>query len=156
MSDDHYDPPPVPSRHRPPGPHGERRFAYLVPVALFAASQGDQRILTENRKVLAVVLGLVAVAVALSVLTFAYWRRTRPVRSSEPGPARARPDSTARTADRMSRQAVAGADHHGADGDWQSHATGEHKRIEPTARPAGSRPPRPARRVALERDTEHP
>lgn len=40
---------------------------------------GSKRVADENRKIWAVVAGLVLVALALSVLTIRYWRRTRPV-----------------------------------------------------------------------------
>ncbi len=40
---------------------------------------GSRRVADENRKIWAVVAGLVLVAIALSLLTIRYWRRTRPV-----------------------------------------------------------------------------
>lgn len=40
---------------------------------------GSTRVADENRKIWAVVAGLVLVAVALSLLTIRYWRKTRPV-----------------------------------------------------------------------------
>lgn len=40
---------------------------------------GGRRVADENRKIWVVVAGLIIVAIALSLLTIRYWRRTRPV-----------------------------------------------------------------------------
>jgi hypothetical protein len=43
------------------------------------AATGSNRVADENRKIWAVVAALVLVAIALSLLTIRYWRKTRPV-----------------------------------------------------------------------------
>ena len=43
------------------------------------AEQPEQRLFTESRKVAAVILGLVVVALALLLLTIRYWRVTKPL-----------------------------------------------------------------------------
>jgi hypothetical protein len=117
----------------------------LVPVVLAAQ---ERRLFTEDRKIYAVVAGLVVVALALSLLTVGYWRWTRPAQSE--------PTQTRRTvaptvaSGRTARQAVAGADHVSSDETWESHATGEHQRIEAPKR-GTARPDAAARRAALER-----
>ena len=54
------------------------------------AAGSDHRLLTEDRKILGVVGGLVVVALALTLLTIRYWRQTKPVRPpvEPPSPAR--------------------------------------------------------------------
>lgn len=118
----------------------------LVPVVLAAQ---ERRLLTEGRKIYAVVVGLLLVAVALSLLTVGYWRRTKPQR---PEPARARRVAPAVPSGRVARQAVAGADHAAVDDTWESHATGEYVRVEAPKRTT-ARPGAAARRAALERST---
>ncbi|QXC61593.1 hypothetical protein KSP35_01720 [Aquihabitans sp. G128] len=87
---------------------------------------------SENRKIWLVVGGLVAVALALMVLTLRYWRQTKPVPIEEPIPATSSADRKAKRGEhgRHSRRAVAGADHAGADDEWEPRGTGEHDRIE--------------------------
>lgn len=97
----------------------------------------------DNRRITLIVAGLVAVAVALTLVTFRYWRATKPV-----APAVTATDGDVRSprsrrVGRRSRRAVAGADHAGADDDWEPRATGEQERVSipgatPTARPSRS------------------
>lgn len=134
-----YDPPVVSLSRRPLVP---QLSGLLIPVVLAAE---ERRLFTESRQLYAVVAGLVLVAVALSLLTVGYWRRTKPV---WPEPARAR-QAPAVPSGRTARQAVAGADHATVDDTWESHATGEHKRV--VAPTSMARPGTAARRAALER-----
>lgn len=118
------------------------------PGATLAATGG--RVLTENRKILGVVIGLVVVAVLLTLLTIRYWLHTRPVRPeplAEAAPRRARED-----VGRGSRRSVAGADHAGADDDWEPLGTGEHDRVEIPQASKVARPGRAGRQAALNRD----
>ena len=48
-----------------------------------AEDGGSTRLVTESRKVLAVIAGLVFVALALMLLTFRYWKATKPVAETE-------------------------------------------------------------------------
>ncbi|MCB0971921.1 MAG: hypothetical protein KDA97_10485 [Acidimicrobiales bacterium] len=103
----------------------------------------DQRLATENRRVLAVIGGLVVVAIALTLLTIRYARATRPVAGGEAPPSEPRRR-------RRSRKAVAGADHASADDDWQPRATGEHTAVAPKPATPFARPGAAARRRALD------
>ena len=91
----------------------------------------------ENRRLVLIVGGLGAVALALLVLTVRYWRVTRP---GPPTDALDRLDDLDGRDDRYgrpirapeasprggrSRQAIAGADHAAADSSWAPRATGE-------------------------------
>lgn len=127
----------------------------------------------ENRRIWLVVGGLVAVAVALALVTVRYWRHTKPVavpapssrdrasarpvasgpeasRSGEPRRSRAGPVIAEPSAGRRSRRSVAGADHAGADEGWEPRGTGEHERVEVSASVARSRPSRAQRRSAYQ------
>lgn len=109
-----------------------------------AAGGGSRRVADENRKIWVVVAGLIGVAVALSLLTFRYWRQTRPVPHAAPAAGAAGADGAAGAvaddtpgrrgrppqAGRHSRRAVAGADHPAADDTWEPRGTGEHERVE--------------------------
>ena len=116
--------------------------------------------LTDDRKIFLVVGGLLFIAVALTFLTVRYWRLTRPVkaaRTSAAGrhasePFVAPPEAVPHPPERVTRRAVAGADHRGADQDWQPRGTGEHERIE-VVKAKSARPSRDGRRVVLERPT---
>lgn len=107
---------------------------------------------TEDRKIAAVVGGLVAVALALTVLTVRYWRQTRPVHQAEA--TLAEPPEERAESSRSSRRAIAGADHAAADQDWEPRGTGEHERIDvpPTSRIA--RPGPAGRRAALQQQRD--
>lgn len=118
-------------------------------------SAGSRRVADENRRIWLVVAGLVVVALALSLLTFRYWRRTRPVPlgvdvepepEAEPEPATGLAALEARSrrgeTGRRSRRAVAGADHAAVGDDWEPRGTGEHERVEVSA---AQRLPRPTR-----------
>lgn len=101
----------------------------------------------ENRRIAIIVGGLIAVALALILLTVRYWRATRPVlvdeHVSEAAPEVVDPSRTVDRIGRRSRRAVAGADHATADETWESRATGEQPRVDP---PAAGRPVRPSTR----------
>lgn len=138
----------------------------------------DRRLATESRRVLAIIGALVAVALALTILTIRYWRYTRPVAEptttspplvlddesvfvTEPEPepvAALRPAVPAVAPDDHEpgpprQRSVAGADHATADVDWEPRGTGEHAVV--TAVPPGmARPGRAARKVALSRPVE--
>lgn len=138
-----YDRPAVSPLRRPLAP---QLSALLVPVVLAAQ---ERRLFTESRKIYAVVAGLVVVALCLSLLTVGYWRRTKPVR-----PVRRRGVvAPATQSARVGRQSVAGADHAAADDTWESHATGEHERIDPP-RQSVVRPSAAARKQAMDRARE--
>jgi hypothetical protein len=120
-----------------------------------AVGTGSDKVADENRKIWAVVAALVLVAVALSLLTIRYWRKTRPVSPDaeaepeadvEDPPARELPgdpvdadaaDDTAPVpvvdaplaVPASARRAVAGADHASADDAWEPRGTGEHERV---------------------------
>ena len=111
----------------------------------------------ENRRILAIVGALVAVALALVLLTIRYWRATRPVAAdtrvsdestdvedenpeAEDENVAEVPPTVDRTG-RRSRRAVAGADHATADDGWEPRATGEQPRIDP---PTSGRTVRPS------------
>lgn len=118
------------------------------PGATLAAT--GKRVLTEDRKILGVVIGLVLVALLLTLLTIRYWLHTRPVRPEplvEAAPRRARED-----VGRGSRRAVAGADHAGADDDWEPLGTGEHDRVEIPQASKVARPGRAGRQAVFDRD----
>lgn len=102
----------------------------------------DRRLATENRRMLAIIGALIAVALGLTLLTVRYVRATRPVAD----------DGTAAPAPRRRRKArgaVAGADHAAADDDWEPRATGEHTAIAPRPATPFVRPGTDARRRAL-------
>ena len=100
----------------------------------------DRRLATENRRMLAIIGGLVIVAIGLTLLTIRYVRATRPVADAGASPPRR---------GRRARSAVAGADHAGADDDWEPRATGEHTAVAPRPATPVVRPPVSARRRAL-------
>lgn len=76
----------------------------------------------ENRRMTIIVGGLVFVAFAILLLTIRYWIVTRPrAESNDAGRSR----SERRRTGRRSRRAIAGADHAGADDDWEPRTTGE-------------------------------
>lgn len=83
----------------------------------------------ENRKMVVIVGGLVAVAFAILLLTIRYWRVTKPVPLDDARVRRAARDDRKpkRRIGRRSRRSIAGADHAGADDDWISRTTGEHE-----------------------------
>ncbi len=110
---------------------------------------GSRRVADENRKIWFVVAALIAVAVALSLLTLRYWHQTRPEAASAPADldddlvvATEAPPRGSDAPGRRSRRAVAGADHAEADEAWEPRGTGEHDRVEV---PAATRSPRPSR-----------
>lgn len=130
----------------------------------------ERRLITESRRVMAIIGALVAVALALALLTVRYWRHTRPV-APETGtrmpsvldeldddaifvgvPAADVVPDAGEDLGRRSRRSVAGADHASADTDWEPRGTGEHDVVE--APPAIVRPGRTARRAALARPAE--
>ena len=136
----------------------------------------DGAVAAENRRILLIVLGLVAVAIAITLLTIRYWRQTKPVSAVlDDGPQDPDVDSdrgggTAAIAEapddeddayddlfepvaeppRRSRRAVAGADHPGADDLWIPRGTGEHDRVEIGVAPVISRPTSDQRAAALQ------
>lgn len=129
----------------------------------------DGAVDAENRRILLIVLGLVAVAIAITLLTIRYWRQTKPVPAVlDDGPRDLEGDhvpagGTAAPADddddlfepvaepsRRSRRAVAGADHPGADDLWIPRGTGEHDRVEIGVAPVISRPTSDQRAAALQ------
>lgn len=107
-----------------------------------ATGVGSRRVADENRKIWVVVAGLIGVAVGLSLLTFRYWRQTRPVPLADPtdptDPADPVPAADPRAprsrpgegGGRHSRRAVAGADHPAADDEWEPRGTGDRDRVE--------------------------
>jgi hypothetical protein len=137
--------------------------------------RSEERSLTESRKVLAVIAGLVIAAIGLALLTLRYWRATTPIDpgagtdppmlgteaalaipptvagTEAPGRPAALAAAEASAAPRSTRS-VAGADHARADADWEPRGTGEHAAIVvPVAR--SSRPGRAARAAALGRSS---
>lgn len=117
----------------------------------------------ENRKFAIIVAGLVAVAVALSLLTAYYWRVTKPGAYDEfddvddeddeygfddedddRGPSgdvdELDDDELFVSSGPRSRQAIAGADHADVDAGWEPLATGEQERVSGQVRRATSRP----------------
>ena len=103
----------------------------------------EDAVKAENRRLVAIVGGLIAVAVALLLMTIRYWQVTRPG-PADPTEEDAYEDEPAgdeemdtspvpvkRLHGRRSRRAVAGADHAAADDDWEPRATGEHPAIDP-------------------------
>lgn len=140
---------PTPSSTMPAG------TVAAVPTTSTPTGPDAGKVAAEDRQIWLVVAGLVAVAVALLLLTIRYWRQTRPVpplveaetsvAAAVPGSvAEAGVTSVAGTASlgpgRPSRRAVAGADHAAADDEWEPRATGEHERIDV---PVTRRPTRP-------------
>lgn len=136
-----------------------------------AEAAGSQRVADENRKIWLVVVGLVVVAVALSLLTFRYWRQTRPRAPVDPADADdevlvtsddAEPSAAGDAADevptsaagRRSRRAVAGADHAAVDEGWEPRGTGEHDRVEVAPADRLPRPSRDQRAAALGDDPQ--
>jgi hypothetical protein len=133
----------------------------------------ERSLLTESRKVLATIAGLVIAALALALLTVRYWRATAPVPVGvEPLPVGATAGATAAAtasasgdpvlgteaalalaSGRRSRRSVAGADHATADEDWEPRGTGEQPAIDLDA-PKVHRPARSARVAALARSSE--
>lgn len=138
---------PVPAEDSVPGT-GDSRDP-VATTAVEPAADGSDRsaVDAENRRIWLVVGGLVAVAVALALLTVRYWSQTRPVPVTAP-----RPDPVGRRerSGRRSRRAVAGADHATADESWEPRGTGEFDRVvvAPLARQA--RPTPDQRRAAYE------
>ena len=145
--------------------------AETVPAADLE-TESDGSVDAENRRILLIVLGLVAVAIAITLLTIRYWRQTRPVpvadesvsagradsdRRSDPVPEARAPDGGAYSElfepvavpARRSRRAVAGADHAGADDLWVPRGTGEHDRVEVSEAPVISKPTTDQRAAAL-------
>lgn len=111
----------------------------------------------ENRRILLIIAGLLAVAVALTLLTVRYWKATKPV-PIRPGPVVGRPDADddvliaapgATRRGKRSRMAVAGADHATSGSEWEPRGTGEHVRIDPPKASLGVRPSRDQRAAAL-------
>ncbi|CAN5782008.1 hypothetical protein BH23ACT2_BH23ACT2_17750 [soil metagenome] len=102
---------------------------------------GGSTVAAENRRIWLVVGGLVAVALALSLLTFRYWRHTRPVPVDSRSPQSPRRSGWGD----HSRRAVAGADHAAADESWEPRGTGEHDRVVAPPRQRQSRPTRSQR-----------
>lgn len=140
-------------------PAGVPVASTTVPAATAATpttSGRSSEIDAENRRIALIVGGLVAVALALVLLTIRYWRTTRPVPLSDTV-ADAEPVAVprSRAADRpgrRSRRAVAGADHAAADDTWEPRATGEQPRIDPPDTGRTVRPSRQQRAEALSRD----
>lgn len=131
------------------------------------ASGRSEEIAEENRRIAMIVGALVAVAIALVLLTIRYWRATRPsaAASSEADvdvDVDADEDPTVSDGGtppedrrgRRSRRAVAGADHAGADDAWEPKATGEQPRIDPPSSARTSRPSKQQRASALFGDEE--
>ena len=119
----------------------------------------------ENRRILLIVGALVAVALALLLLTIRYWRATRPVVADTSVPDEDMegededvviaqkallevPPTVGRTG-RRSRRAVAGADHASVDDEWEPRATGEQPRIDPPTTGRTVRPSSQQRAEAL-------
>lgn len=91
---------------------------------LVEAQPEPARFLTaESRRIVAVIGGLVMVALALTWLTVRYWRATKPV--------------------------AAGADHAAVDDGWEPMATGEHAQVDLDVPAPSARPSVEARRKAL-------
>lgn len=103
----------------------------------------------ENRRIWLVVGGLLAVAVALTLLTVRYWSQTRPVAVTEPV-ADTEADGRRERRGRRSRRAVAGADHAAADESWEPRGTGEFDRVVVTPVAARARLSADQRRSAFE------
>ena len=146
--------------------------AETAPAATEPEAESDGSVDAENRRILLIVLGLVAVAIAITLLTLRYWRQTKPVPvavedvfagdvdgdgHSDPAPAAPTPDDGAYSElfepvvvpARHSRRAVAGADHAGADDLWVPRGTGEHDRVEVSEAPVISKPTASQRAAAL-------
>lgn len=136
-----------------------------------AEGAGSRRVADENRKIWLVVGGLVLVALALSLLTFRYWRHTRPVPLSGSRPsddddvlADELDDEELHDEDgfdddeeivpvppRRSRRAVAGADHATVGDEWEPRGTGEHDRVDVSSAERVPRPTRDQRAAAYGR-----
>lgn len=132
-----------------------------------AAEPESRPLFTESRRIVAIIGGLVLVALALLLLTIRYWRVTKPI------PAAAVPERSEATAV-PARGAVpeefvvapitsevpvsvAAADHR-PDDTWEPRGTGEHAAVTIAAqraaarpKPAIARPGRDARQAALAR-----
>ncbi|HRW38481.1 MAG TPA: hypothetical protein P5254_12330 [Aquihabitans sp.] len=146
-----------------------------VPAATTAEAESTQEVtegttsesslFTESRKVLATIGALVAVALALTLLTIRYWRTTKPVAPATHGEPKAWRDGAPVMGTEAALAAVpagaapprpgrvASADHARADEDYEPHGTGEHARVEVGAS-AARRPGREARAAALGRRTD--
>lgn len=125
-----------------------------------ATGNDAKSVAEENRRIWLVVAGLVAVAIALSLITIRYWRQTKPFAPGtvreEPAPTVAPPMTTQPAAEvkspgRRSRRAVAGADHASADEEWEPRGTSEHHRVEVAAAGGRVRPSPEQRRAAFQR-----
>jgi hypothetical protein len=128
----------------------------------------EERLASENRRMIAVIGGLIVVALALTVLTIRYIRVTKPEarapapigrhgRTVTPAPDQAPPadptvpPSAAPAVPPSAVTEASPADHGGADVDWEPRGTGEHDRVEVGATPATPRPRRSDRAAALGR-----
>jgi hypothetical protein len=123
----------------------------------------EERLASENRRMIAVIAGLVVVALALTVLTIRYIRVTKPEArapapvgrhgrgAAAPGaePAVAAVGAPAAPTTPVSEPSP--ADHGGADVDWEPRGTGEHDRVEVGAATGAPRPRRADRAAALAR-----
>lgn len=106
----------------------------------------------EDRRMIIVVGGLVAVAVALLLLTIRYWRVTRPVTEPIQGDELRHTGAERRRFGRRSRRAIAGADHAGADADWQPRSTSEQEAVRAPEDLSRQRPSRGMRSRMLSSD----
>ncbi|CAN5576145.1 hypothetical protein BH10ACT1_BH10ACT1_37500 [soil metagenome] len=120
--------------------------AAVTTTTAAAGGPDTDKVAEEDRKIWLVVGGLVAVAIALLLLTIRYWRHTKPVPldaapvaaddAAAPSGRRGRRGERGR----HSRRAVAGADHATADEGWEPRGTGEHQRTEAPSAATSSRP----------------
>jgi hypothetical protein len=138
-------------------------------VAEVAPESSSRPLFTESRKIVAIIGGLVFVALALLLLTIRYWRVTRPVpvdaAMPEPVPVLdpvfvVEPDRVSIPASSAVPASVAAADHR-PDATWEPRGTGEHAAVQLQAAPLAvrpgspvARPPRQARQAALARRAE--
>jgi hypothetical protein len=111
------------------------------------AEPTETALFTESRKIMAIIAGLVCVAIGLAWLTYRFWRNTKPsLDEPEPETPSAAPTMTPTTGEVPIAEPPL-ADHHGADSDWEPR-TGELPRIE-TPAVGAVRPTDAARRAAL-------
>lgn len=133
-------------------PSAEEPAAPAVADEEGALDNADE-VAAENRRIWLVVGALLAVALALLILTIRYWRQTKPVVAAVEPVATAGDEPPAdpeRSRGRRSRRSVAGADHATADSTWEPRGTGQHERIEPVPANQRKRISRDQRRAAYE------
>jgi hypothetical protein len=116
------------------------------------AEPTETALFTESRKIMAIIAGLVCVALGLAWLTYRFWRNTKPSLDdpSPDQPSAEPPLDEPQVAMATGEVAIAEpplADHHGVDSDWQPR-TGELPRVE-TPTVGAVRPTDAVRRAAL-------